>query len=99
MGDYVNGRDGGNAGRDDEADVAHLLSHSEGCCPEKPAKSDCKMTDMKSVGNTVTWAVTCPDAVSKGKVTYAGSTFDGTMETTVNQGGKKMQMKSKMKER
>jgi hypothetical protein len=65
--------------------------------PEKPAKSDCKMTDMKSVGNTVTWAVTCPDAVSKGKVTYAGSTFDGTMETTVNQGGKKMQMKSKMK--
>jgi hypothetical protein len=65
--------------------------------PDKPAKSDCKMTDMKLVGNTVTWAVTCPDAVSKGKVTYAGSRFAGTMETTVNQGGKKMQMKSKMK--
>jgi hypothetical protein len=65
--------------------------------PDKPVKSDCKMTDMKSEGNTVSWTVTCPDSVSKGKITYAVSTFDGTMETTMNHGGKPMQMKSKMK--
>jgi len=64
--------------------------------PNKPAKSDCRMTDMKSEGNTVSWTVTCSDSVSKGKVTYAGSTFDGTMETTMNHGGKTMQMKNKM---
>ena len=65
--------------------------------PDKPAKSECKMSDMKYEGNTVSWTVTCPEAVSKGKVTYSGSTFDGTTETTMNHHGEKTQVKNKMK--
>jgi hypothetical protein len=67
--------------------------------PEKPAKSDCKMSDMKTSGNTVSWTVTCREAVSRGRVTYSGSTFEGTTETTMNQGGEKMTVKNKMKGR
>ncbi len=65
--------------------------------PEKPAKSDCKMTDSKFAGNTVVWTVTCPNSVSKGKITYSGTAFDGTTDTTVNEGGRTMHMKSRMK--
>ncbi len=64
--------------------------------PEKPRKTDCKMTHSIN-GNTVTWSVTCPDSVSNGRITYAGASFDGTMETTMNHGGEKMQMKNSMK--
>ncbi|MBF0557207.1 MAG: DUF3617 family protein [Nitrospirae bacterium] len=60
-------------------------------------KTDCKMSDMKTNGNTVTWTVTCPEAVSKGTITYSGATFSGVTETTVNGKGDKMRtMKSKM---
>ncbi|HMK55571.1 MAG TPA: DUF3617 domain-containing protein [Dissulfurispiraceae bacterium] len=72
------------------------LTHKDSV-PEKPAKSDCKMSDMNSSGNTVTWTMTCPDSVSKGNITYSGSTFEGTTDTTVNHGGQKMQVRNKMK--
>jgi hypothetical protein len=67
--------------------------------PEKPQKSECKMTSMNTVGNTVMWTVTCPNSVGSGKITYSGGTFDGVMETTVTERGEKMQMKSRMKGR
>jgi hypothetical protein len=64
--------------------------------PDLPAMPDCKVTDMKDQGNTVLWAVTCPNAVSKGSVTYSGTTFNGVTETTVVQGGENMQVNSKI---
>ena len=51
--------------------------------PEQPKKNDCK-TDHSFDGNTVTWTTTCPNMTGKGKITYAGSTFDGSMESTVS---------------
>ncbi|HMK59833.1 MAG TPA: DUF3617 family protein [Dissulfurispiraceae bacterium] len=65
--------------------------------PAKPPKSDCKMSDMNSSGNTVSWTITCPESISKSTITYAGTTFEGTTETSGNRGGEKMHMKSRMK--
>jgi hypothetical protein len=62
-------------------------------------ESGCTITDMKTQGNTVTWTVVCREGMStsKGKVTYAGTTMDGVIETMVKTGGQTMTMKSTMK--
>jgi hypothetical protein len=63
------------------------------------SESGCTITDMKTQGNTVTWTVVCREGMStsKGKVTYAGTTMDGVIETMVKTGGQTMTMKSTMK--
>jgi hypothetical protein len=61
------------------------------------AESGCTIKDMKTQANTVTWTVVCKEATSTGKVTYAGTTMDGVVETTVKTGGQTMTMKSTMK--
>ncbi len=63
------------------------------------AQSGCTIKDMKTQGNTVTWTVVCREGMSTstGKVTYAGTTMDGVIETTVKTGGQTMTMKSTMK--
>lgn len=60
-------------------------------------ESDCKMQDTKIVGNTVTWTIVCPKASSKGTITYAGTSYDGLMETVTKVEGKEMTMKMTMK--
>ena len=60
-------------------------------------ESSCTLKDVKTEGNTVTWTVICKEAMSKGKVTYAGTAMDGTFETTVKSGGQTMTMKSTIK--
>ena len=61
------------------------------------AESGCTIKDMKTQGNTVTWTAVCREGTSTGKVTYAGTTMDGVIETTVKTGGQTMTMKSTMK--
>jgi len=61
------------------------------------AQSECTIKDTKTQGNTVTWTVVCKEATSTGKVTYAGTTMDGVVETTVKTGKQTMTMKSTMK--
>ena len=61
------------------------------------AESGCTIQDVKTQGNTITWTVVCKEAMSTGKVTYAGTTMDGVVETTVKTGGQTMTMKSMMK--
>jgi hypothetical protein len=55
---------------------------------KKEPNEDCKMTDMKVDGNTVSWAVKCrmKDGTmdGSGKVTYKGSGFDGVMKAVMN---------------
>jgi hypothetical protein len=61
------------------------------------AESGCTIKDVKTQGNTVTWAVVCKEGTSAGKVTYAGTTMEGFTETTVKTNGNTMTMKSRMK--
>lgn len=60
-------------------------------------QSDCKMQDLKTSGNTVTWAMVCPNAKSKGSITYAGTTYDGQIENVMKIEGKDMTSKMTMK--
>jgi len=60
-------------------------------------ESECKMQDMKVAGNTLTWMIVCPNATSKGTITYAGTSYDGYTETVAKMEGKEMTMKTTMK--
>ena len=60
-------------------------------------ESECKMQDMKITDNTVTWMIVCPNATSKGTVSYAGTSYEGMMETVTKVEGKEMNMKMNMK--
>ncbi|MBN2107543.1 MAG: DUF3617 family protein [Deltaproteobacteria bacterium] len=59
---------------------------------------ECTVTDTKTSGNTVTWAMKCKtggsDMTGKGSITYSGDTFDGTFNMNM-QGGMKMTQKMK----
>jgi hypothetical protein len=63
------------------------------------SESGCTIKDVKTQGNTVTWTVVCREGMStsKGKVTYAGTTMEGAIETTVKTNEQTMTMKSTMK--
>ena len=49
---------------------------------------ECKITDMKTSGNTVTWTMKCSgqggESTATGEVTYNGDTYEGTMVMTQN---------------
>jgi hypothetical protein len=65
--------------------------------PKDEGQKDCTMKDIRVDGDTVTWEIVCKDSSGKGRVTYAGSTFDGIMETLMKEGGKDMTAKMTMK--
>jgi hypothetical protein len=50
-----------------------------------PGQEDCKVSDMKIVGSTVSWTMTCSgqagDMKGTGKITYHGDRFEGQMTT------------------
>lgn len=50
-----------------------------------PGQDDCKVSEMKTVGSTVSWTVICSgeagDMKGKGKITYLGDRFEGQMTT------------------
>ncbi len=62
-----------------------------------PAPQDCKVTDQKVTGNTVSWKSTCTGSMSldmTGEIVYSGDTYTGTVTTNMNMGGQAMSMKS-----
>jgi len=65
--------------------------------PKDNEQKNCTMKDLKVEGNTVNWEMLCKNSSGKGSVTYAGSTFDGVMETMMKEGGKEMNAKMTMK--
>jgi len=81
--------------------AAKSLTHNSCLTKEKAvpqtSQSDCTIKDLKNLGDTITWTVVCREGatISKGKVTYAGTTMDGVIETTTS--GKTMTMKMKGK--
>jgi len=50
-----------------------------------PGQDDCKVSDMKTIGSTVSWTVTCGEQAGnmkgKGTITYHGDRFEGEMTT------------------
>lgn len=60
--------------------------------------SDCKVTDYKTVGNKVTWMMTCGGknpTTGSGEITYGTNAYDGWMKTKTR--GSEMTMKYKAK--
>src|SRR5437763_15418794 len=53
--------------------------------PKSSRQSDCKFTDYKMEGNTVSWKMTCEKAqmTGDGKITYSAESYDGEMHATV----------------
>lgn len=62
---------------------------------------DCKITDMKTEGNTVTYTMTCKQQgttiKSSGKITYKGDTFEGTNQTQMGPEAGNMTITTKTK--
>ena len=50
---------------------------------------ECKITQTKVVGNTVTWTIQCnstgEEMKGNGKITYSGSSLKGTIKMTMSQ--------------
>ncbi len=65
--------------------------------PRDEEQKDCSMKNVTIDGDTVSWEVVCKDSSGRGRVTYAGSTFDGIMETFMKEGGKESTAKMTMK--
>jgi len=63
------------------------------------SESGCTVKDVKTQDNTISWTVVCREGMttSTGKVTYAGTTMDGVVETIVKTGGQTMTMKSSIR--
>jgi len=49
--------------------------------PKQRANSDCKISDYKLDGNTVTWKMVCAkqNMTGDGKITYSGESYTGEM--------------------
>jgi hypothetical protein len=66
------------------------IENAEKLAPEQQRKnSDCKRTDLKIDGNTVSWKVSCEKSkmTGEGKVTYSGDSVDGSMHMSMPNGG------------
>ncbi len=63
---------------------------SKDAVPQKPEKNqDCKMTSLKTEGDSVAWAMQCRSGEtvldSAGKVTYRGDSMNGTLTMNVKE--------------
>lgn len=77
--------------------VTTCLSQKDYVPKDTKQQTDCTMQDTKVEGNTVKWAVVCKNSTSKGNVTYAGTTFDGVIDSTIKENGKEMTTKMTMR--
>ena len=66
------------------------VENAEKLAPEPQRKnSDCKRTDLKIDGNTVSWKISCEKSGMKGEgqMTYSGDSYTGGMHMTMPNGG------------
>ena len=62
------------------------------------ANQDCKVSDYKVSGNTVTWRMTCSTPqpmTSTGEMTFADDSYTGTMKMNMPQGDMSMKLTGK----
>jgi len=67
--------------------------------PKSPRNNDCKFSDYKIEGNTVSWTMTCEKQklTGEGKITYSADSYEGQMhakmgdmEVTTKYSGKRL---------
>ncbi|MCG6537267.1 MAG: DUF3617 domain-containing protein [Syntrophales bacterium LBB04] len=64
---------------------------------QQKGEQQCKMTNQRTVGNKVSWTMTCKNgSVSNGEITYSKTSYDGSQTTTTSQGGRQTTIKSTM---
>jgi hypothetical protein len=72
------------------------LSEKDLVPQSKQPGQECTVTDVKVVGDTVSWKISCTgqggDMKGSGAITYKGSSFEGTMTLTVGDTGMTMTM-------
>ena len=70
--------------------------------PNQQADSgNCRITDMKTTGNTVTWEMECDqqgqEMKSRGQMVYQGDRFEGTIDTQMGPQAGNMKMTTTIK--
>ncbi len=75
------------------------LEDNKKTLPSAGKNEDCKVTNYKVSGNTVTWETVCKDGTkSSGKITYKGDSYTGTMKMeTIDKKGNKSSINYKIK--
>jgi Protein of unknown function (DUF3617) len=66
--------------------------------PGRGGKNDCKVTDQKQSGNTLSWKMACaaPQSMTgTGEITLTDDSYTGTMKMTTPQGSMSMKMDGK----
>jgi hypothetical protein len=66
--------------------------------PGGRGRNDCKTTDQKVSGNTVSWKMACTGAqamTGSGEITFTDDSYQGTMKMTTPQGDMSMKMSGK----
>jgi hypothetical protein len=77
--------------KEEAADPSKMMSQGSGGASALPP--DCKVSDMKTAGNTTSWSMKCDgdNAMSgTGELTYAGDTYRGAMKMNIERGGQPM---------
>jgi len=78
--------------------VTHCLTR-EDPVPTTEKEKDCKVEDLKVVGNKVSWRIVCKEGEGEGEITYSGTSYKGTFRMKTVEGGetKKKTGKSRTK--
>lgn len=80
---------------DQAKDPASLQSDPSG---GRGGKSDCKASDQKMSGNTMSWKITCSSPqpmTGTGEMTFGDDSFTGAMKMNMAQGAMAMKMEGK----
>ena len=68
--------------------ITQCLTKEDMVPKASPASGDCKISNVKTKGNTITWTMDCVNRGSKsrsqGSATYKGTTFTGKMVTVTD---------------
>lgn len=69
---------------------SHCVTKEEAENPQPPKQqrdNDCKVSDYKRDGNTISWTMTCEKQkmTGKGQITYSGDSYEGSMKMTMGE--------------
>lgn len=81
--------------------ITECLTKQDPVPSESAGSGNCSITDMQTAGNTVTWEMSCDhqgqQMTSRGKMTYHGDRFEGTVDTRMGPQAGNMQMTTTIK--